>query len=124
MCLWHDRPVETGRESEVEAAFVAWLTANGWTVTTQVDFADVHAERAGERIVAEVKGITTEPGLDIDTMYGQILRRMRTFDRTRYAVVVPDTAVPKALRVEDEVRARLNLCVFGVAMDDTVIEYP
>jgi hypothetical protein len=116
--------VDTGRESEVEAAFVAWLAADGWDVMTQVDFADVVAEREGERLVAEAKGITTSPGLDVDTMYGQILRRMTTLDGTRYGVVVPEKVVPAALRVPAEVRARLNLTVFGVAMDDMVTEHP
>ena len=77
--------METGREHEVEAAFVRWLESNGWKVRTQVDFADVVAERGDERIVAEPKGITTSAGTDLDTLYGQLLRRVELEPEVRYA---------------------------------------
>lgn len=82
--------MEVRRESEVVAAFVAWLRSEGWTVKTEVDFADVVAERGGERLVAEAKGVTSEPGLDVDTMYGQLLRRMDPATQSTYAIVGAD----------------------------------
>jgi hypothetical protein len=107
--------MNSGKESEVVADFVAWLRADGWSVTTEVDFVDVVAERDGSRLVAEAKGMTTSPGLDTDCMYGQLLRRMTdNFDTTRYAVVVPETVVTAALRVPVSVRQRLRVDVYGV----------
>lgn len=81
------------------AAFCDWLISQGWTVAREVDFVDVLAERGGERLLAEAKGRTASPGLDVDTMYGQLLRRMGPSDeQVRYAVVVPDSAVAAAAR--------------------------
>lgn len=104
------------KEAEVEAAFVQYLLERGWDVdTNKVDDADVVARRGAEYIVAEVKGTTTSPGLDVDTAYGQLLRRMG--DRpegTRFAIVVPESARKAALRVLDEVRWRLDIVVWVV----------
>ena len=47
------------------------------TVRREVNFVDVYAERGDERLYAEAKGPTTSPGLDVDTLYGQLLRRMK-----------------------------------------------
>ena len=115
--------METGRESEVVAVFVAWLEREGWQVRTEVDWADVVAERGDERLLGEVKGITTEPGLDLDTLYGQLLRRMTPTQPTRYVLVVPESLVPVASRVPKEVRARLHIDLYGVDMDDTVRQH-
>lgn len=112
--------VNSGRESEVIADFCIWLESQGWTVQREVAFADVVAERGDERLVAEAKGVTTSPGLDVDTMYGQLLRRMSDTPGTRYAVVVPDKAVSAALRVPDAVREVLAIDVYGVSFDGTV----
>lgn len=120
---WDDLVVETGRESEVVAVFVAWLDDEGWEVQTEVDWADVVAERGDERLVGEVKGITTDPGLDLDTLFGQLLRRMKPGQATRYVVVVPESLVPVASRVPREVRARLHIDLYGVDMDDTVRQH-
>jgi hypothetical protein len=65
-----------GDEARVAAAFSAWLTEQGWQVRTEVEHVDVLAEREGVRLFAEAKGITSSPGLDVDTAYGQLLRRM------------------------------------------------
>ena len=82
------------KEAAVEAAFVHYLLERGWDVDTdKVDHTDVVARRGAEHLVAEVKGTTAAPGLDIDTAYGQLLRRMG--DRpegTRFAMVVPESA--------------------------------
>ena len=64
------------REAEVVAAFCGWLEQDGWSVQREVEHVDVVAEREGIRLYAEAKGETKAIGLDVDTMYGQILRRM------------------------------------------------
>jgi hypothetical protein len=108
-------------EADVVAAFVNWLEQEGWRVSTEVDWADVVAERGSERLVAEAKGRTSEPGLEVDTLYGQLLRRMAPGDRTQYAVVVPEALVPVAERVHLFVRRLLDVAVYGVSSDGTVV---
>ena len=66
-----------GDESRVGDAFCRWLETEGWQVQREVDWVDVAAERGGQRLYAEVKARTTSPGLDVDTAYGQLLRRMK-----------------------------------------------
>ena len=73
-----ERRLMRGDEARVVAAFCCALELDGWDVTPEVDFVDVVARRDGATIVAEVKGRTAAPGLDVDTMYGQLLRRMRS----------------------------------------------
>jgi hypothetical protein len=111
-----------GDEARVVAAFCAALGADGWDVTTEADFVDVVARRDGATVFAEVKGRTAVPGLDVDTMYGQLLRRMRSEEEldVRYAVVVPDTARAAAKRVPTWVRARLGIDVYAVYEDGRV----
>jgi hypothetical protein len=65
-----------GDEERIVGAFSEYLTANGWSVTPEVDFCDLVANRDGGRLFVEAKGRTTSPGLDVDTLYGQLLRRM------------------------------------------------
>ncbi len=49
--------------------------------------------RGDERLFAEAKGRTAAMGLDIDTMYGQLLRRMPPqATSVRFAIVVPARA--------------------------------
>jgi hypothetical protein len=104
-----------GDEKRVVDAFVAWLSDNGWTADTEVNFMDVCARRGDERLYAEAKGRTEATGLDVDTLYGQLLRRMADPDaRARYAVVVPTAAVSAALRVPAWVRQRLDVDVYEV----------
>jgi hypothetical protein len=96
-----------GDEKRVVAAFSGWLERQGWTVTLEVDFADVFAERGYEKIYAEAKGRTAAIGLDMDTLYGQVLRRMADPGvGARYAIVVPTTAPTAARRVPAWVRDR------------------
>jgi hypothetical protein len=110
-----------GDEKRVVDAYVAWLKRNNWTVRCEVDFADVFAEREDERLHAEAKGRTASPGLDVDTLYGQLLRRMRNAQPgARYAVVVPTSAVNAALRVPAWVRERLSIDVYEVDDADGV----
>jgi 16S rRNA G966 N2-methylase RsmD len=104
-----------GDEKRVVEAFVAWLQENGWTAVTEVNFVDVFARRGDESLYAEAKGRSAAIGLDVDTLYGQLLRRMGDPGaNARYAVVVPATAVPAALRVPAWVRQRLGIDVYKV----------
>ncbi len=83
------------KEADVLARFAAYLDREGWEVplTPRGDSPDVDARHreTGRRLVAEVKGHTAEPGLDTDTAYGQLLRRMGTEPEpaTRYALAAP-----------------------------------
>jgi hypothetical protein len=80
-----------GDEERVVKAYAGWLERSGWTVSREVEFVDVYAERGEERLYAEAKGRTAAIGLDVDTLYGQLLRRMKDpATNARYAVVVPD----------------------------------
>lgn len=104
-----------GDEKRVVDAFVAWLQGNAWEAETEVNFVDVYARRGDECLYAEAKGRTSAVGLDVDTLYGQLLRRMSDPGaRTRYAVVVPTLAVQAALRVPEWVRERLDVDVYEV----------
>lgn len=111
-----------GDEARVVQAFRTWLEERDWDVSQEVDFCDLVA-RQGERVLyAEAKGRTSEPGLDADTMYGQLLRRMPfTADpNERFAVVVPTRARSAALRVPATVRELLHIDVYVVDDDGRV----
>lgn len=112
--------VNSGRENEIVGVFCEWLIQQGWAVQTQVAWVDVVAQRGEERLVGEAKGVTTSPGLDVDTMYGQLLRRMTDEPGTRYAVIVPEKVIPAASRVSESIRRRLNIDMYGVDVDDVV----
>lgn len=113
-----------GDEARVIAAFVAWLVAEGWSVEQEVGFCDVVARRDGVTLFAEAKGETAAIGLDIDTMYGQILRRMplEGDESFRFAVVVPTRAKAAALRVPKRTRDALRISVFEVTAAGKVLE--
>lgn len=104
------------REAEVTDAFHDWLVAGGWKVQREVDFVDLLADHPdGRRLYVEAKGKTSSPGLDVDTLYGQLLRRMRLDeDCARYAVVVPEAVLRAVLRVPMAVRHRLHVDVYAV----------
>lgn len=79
------------------------------------DHADVIARLGDERLVAEVKGQTKSSGTDVDTGYGQLLRKMKDrSDKVRYALVVPASTLQSALRVPDDVRTLLRIEVWTV----------
>jgi hypothetical protein len=106
-----------GDERRVVDAFCDWLEREGWVgLRREVGFVDVVAERNGQTLYAEAKGRTAAIGLDVDTMYGQILRRMPLDDDPshRFAVVVPDEALAAALRVPERVRRLLRIEVYAV----------
>lgn len=107
-------PDVRGDEERVIVAFCSWLESEGWSVQREVTFVDVLAKRDGVRLLCEAKGRTTSPGLDVDTMYGQLLRRMTTDTTDRYAVVVPSTGLGASLRVPEHVRELLRIDVYGV----------
>ncbi len=105
-------------------AFCLWLQAAGWSVQREVDFIDVVAVRGQERLYAEAKGRTAAVGTDVDTLYGQLLRRMPDEGASaRYAVVVPTIAVSAALRVPGWVRERLRVDVFEVTDGNQVVPW-
>jgi hypothetical protein len=105
-----------GFEVRVVDALQLWLEGECWVVTREVQFCDVMATRGPEVIYAEAKGRTAALGLDVDTMYGQLLRRMpaEKVDLVRYAVVVPAEARAAALRVPPRVRQLLGIDVYTV----------
>lgn len=115
---WHERDV-------VVPAFRRWLEAQGWETETETGFVDVVAHRGDETIYAEVKGRTkSRPGAGVDTLYGQLLRRMAAEEvgdpNTRFAVVIPTGAKAAALRVPRRVRDVLRIDVYAVSDDGQV----
>lgn len=115
-----------GDEQKVTEAFGAWLVANDWTVQYEVDWLDILAERSGERLYVEAKGRTSSPGLDVDTAFGQLLRRMPTIDDqlNTFALVVRDEprSVRAAVRVPLRIRHTLRIAVYAVSDDGAVRE--
>lgn len=107
-------------ERDVVDHFRRWLEDDGWQVDLEVEWVDITASRNDSTLVAEAKGTTTSAGLDVDTAYGQLLRRMRDDETTAYALVVPRGAVRAALRVPEHVLAKLGISVFSVDDDGTV----
>ena len=115
---WHERDV-------VVPAFRRWLEADGWETETETKFVDVVARRGNETIYAEVKGRTKgSPGAGLDTLYGQLLRRMPAEEvgdpNTRFAVVIPTGAEAAALRVPRRVRDLLRIDVYAVSDEGQV----
>lgn len=111
-----------GDEERVVRRFCAWLTSQGWEVEREVDFVDVAARRGDERLYAEAKGRTSSIGLDVDTLYGQLLRRMPAEEVgvAQFGVVVPAEAASAAMRVPARVRQLLRIDVYVVNLDGNV----
>lgn len=113
-----------GDEARVVLAFTNWLADQGWDdIRTEVGWCDVVATRNGVTLYAEAKGRTEAVGLDVDTLYGQLLRRIpeEAARATRYAVVVPaGKGKTAALRVSPRIRELLRIDVYIVAEDGTV----
>ena len=110
------RSAMRGDEPRVVSAFRSHLERDGWSVTTEVAFCDLVAEREGERLYVEAKGRSSDAGTDADILYGQLLRRMPVDeDRSaRFIVVVPDGMAKAALRVSRRIRGALRIEVFTV----------
>lgn len=111
-----------GDEARVVAAFTGYLEADGWTIQPVAGYTDVVAHRDGITLYAEAKGRTTDAGLDVDTMYGQLLRRIpdQPNGTETFAVVVPSSATRAALRVPSRVRNMLGVTVYVVGDDGLV----
>lgn len=117
-------PPRVASEAQIVSAFCRWLEAEGWRVEREVDFADVVAKRGSETLCVEAKGMTAATGLDTDTAYGQLLRRITDTDPDRrYGLVLPESRVEAALRVSAHVRRLLRIEVYGVGEDGTVTTY-
>jgi hypothetical protein len=115
---WHERDV-------VVPAFRRWLEIQGWETETETGFVDVVAHRGNETIYAEAKGRTkSRPGAGLDTLCGQLLRRMPVEEvgdpNTRFAVVIPTGAEAAALRVPRRVRDLLRIDIYAVSDDGQV----
>jgi hypothetical protein len=111
-----------GDEERVVDSFSLFLEAEGWQVEREVDFCDIVAVRGAEKIYAEAKGRTAAIGLDIDTLYGQLLRRMPIAEDpdARFAVVVPEVGRSSATRVPTRVRELLRIDVYTVDENGSV----
>jgi hypothetical protein len=111
-----------GDEARVVDAFCSWLKAQGWTTQREVAFVDIAASRGDQRLYAEAKGRTSAVGLDVDTLYGQLLRRMpaEKLGQAIFAVVVPDVAVKAAERGPVRIREVLGIEIYGVGEDGSV----
>ncbi|MEU0156199.1 hypothetical protein [Micromonospora fulviviridis] len=112
-------------EERVTDAFRTWLISEGWTPVEPTDrFIDIEATRGGERLIGGVKGTTSEPGIDADTAYGQLLRRMTDVSTgIRYALIIPTASVRVAQRVPAHVRNQLRICLFEVIADGQVRQF-
>ena len=113
---WHERDV-------VVPAFRRWLETQGWKTETETGFVDVVAYRGNETIYAEVKGRTkSRPGAGLDTLYGQLLRRMSAEEdpNTTFAVVVPTGSEAAALRVPRRIQDSLRIDIYTVSDDGQV----
>lgn len=119
------RPPQYPRdEDRVIDAFTQHLKALGWSIVRSrpsFNEPDIVATRGTERLIGEAKGRTSAPRTDIDTMYGQLLRRMTSDRGTTYAAVLPSAFVLRALDVAAEVRERLGIRIFEVTDDDRVV---
>src|SRR5947208_264083 len=116
-------PLYPDDEARVVDAFTRYLEADGWEVVRSRpsrNEADVVAVLGSRRLVAEAKGRTMAARTDVDTMYGQVLRRIGT--DTEYAVVVPTAFVSRALDVTPAVREALHIRVFEVTGENRVLE--
>ena len=86
---------------------------------------DVVAHRGNETIYAEVKGRTNNrPGAGLDTLYGQLLRRMPAEEvgdpNTRFAGRDPDRCGSGRPPVPRRVRDVLRIDVYAVSDDGQV----
>ncbi|MDI6784253.1 MAG: hypothetical protein QME64_09205, partial [bacterium] len=81
------------------------LIKEGWSVKTEENYIDVFARKEDKLLYAEAKGRTAAIGLDVDTLYGQLLRRMPNNEAGKaiFAVIVPEEGRSAALRVPKNV---------------------
>ncbi|MBS2537848.1 hypothetical protein KGQ20_34355 [Catenulispora sp. NF23] len=107
-----------GAETTVVAVFTTWLVGQGWEcaeLPRYGDRPDIDARHPdGRRLIVEAKGFTRDAGADLDTGYGQLLRRMKGEPDTGYALVVAGSVVRFAQRVPSEVRNKLGISLYTV----------
>ncbi len=107
-----------GSEAAVIEVFTTWLVGQGWEcaeLPRYGDRPDIDARRPdGRRLIVEAKGFTRDAGTDLDTGYGQLLRRMKGEPDTAYALVVAGSVVRFAQRVPSEVRNKLGISLYTV----------
>ncbi|WP_433136257.1 hypothetical protein ACQPZ8_28990 [Actinomadura nitritigenes] len=113
------------KEERVVEVFRGWLLSESWSEVEPTDpWTDIEAVRGSQRLVCEVKGTTTDPGVDADVAYGQLLRRMTDpSPGIRYALVVPTSALKAALRVPWQVRETNRIEVYEVRDDGSVVQH-
>ncbi len=100
------------KEHDVQAVLVSYLLERGWTPTIDnPDHVDIRATRGAETLIIEVKGTTSDPYTDTDTLLGQILRRMGD-PAARYGIALPETMRAQAGRLPSRVRHLLDLTVY------------
>lgn len=110
-----------GDETRVVDSFCKHLQDDGWDVQREVRFVDVMATRGSQTLYVEAKGRTSSIGLDVDTLYGQLLRRLPAEAAgSVLGVVVPESAVAAALRVPEWVRTKLGVHIWAVSDQDHV----
>jgi hypothetical protein len=107
-----------GSEATVIEVFSTWLAERGWEcapLPPHGDHPDIDARHPdGRRLVVEAKGFSRDAGADLDTGYGQLLRRMKGEPATTYALVVAGTVVRFAQRVPSDVRSSLGIALYAV----------
>ena len=83
----------------------------------QIRFAAQHPLR-----LTALARVSTAIGLDVDTLYGQLLRRMSTdaVRKGRFGVVIPKEARSAALRVPAHIRKQLHITVYVVTSQGKV----
>jgi hypothetical protein len=107
-----------GSEAAVVEAFSAWLVEQGWEcrpLPAHGNYPDIDARHPdGRRAIVEAKGFTRDSGTNLDTGYGQLLRRMDGSASTEYVLVVAKSVVRFAQRVPPEVRSLLGIALYTV----------
>lgn len=107
-----------GSEATVVEVFKSWLTEQGWAcekLPPRGDYPAVDARHPdGRRLIVEAKGFSRDAAADLDSGYGQILRRIKGEPATTYALVVAATVVRFAQRVPSEVRSKLGIALYTV----------
>ena len=105
-----------GDEIRVVNAFRDYLISRGWKICPDPGFVNLLAERAGGRLYVEAKGRTAAIGPDVDTLYGQFLRRMpeQEVGTARFEAVVPVEDLDAALRVPSRVRQIRGIDIYSV----------
>ena len=113
-----------GSQATVIEIFSNWLADQGWEcekLPPRGDYPAIDARHPdGRRLVVEAKGFSRDAGADLDSGYGQLLRRMKGEPDTAYALVVAKTVVRFAQRVPPEVRSGLGISVYTVDANGNV----